>query len=238
MNILITNDDGIDSYGIELLAKTAVKYGKVTIVAPDKQNSAMSHAVTFNRDMLLKKVDFPIPVDGAYTLDATPADCVRSTFLGAFDKHFDAVFSGINDGANVGCDILYSATLGAGLEALLYDVPVICFSKSRNGTWELTEDYIDEVMEQLINKTAPEHCLWNVNFPGIPADKCKGILHDRTIDRLPILDDTYVRMPNKENTWTIKLNTKDETRSDDTSDMHALFDGYISVGPVKNMIFK
>ena len=108
MKILITNDDGIDTLGIRLLAKWAKTLGEVTVVAPKVEQSAKSHAIELIKQIEIKKVPF---MDGvtAYSMDSTPADCVRYGVLGLKEK-FDLVLSGVNKGVNVGVDVVYSGT--------------------------------------------------------------------------------------------------------------------------------
>ena len=132
MKILVTNDDGIGACGIRILAETARDFGETIVIAPSVQKSANSHCITLNKPMKIEKIDMGIDGVQAYSLDGSPADCVRASYLGLFDRmeEPDIVFSGVNDGANCGFDILYSATVGAAMEAVLYDKKAICFSQS------------------------------------------------------------------------------------------------------------
>lgn len=127
--ILITNDDGIDSDGIIRLAKIAVEFGEVWVVAPESQRSAMSHSVTLRHGIEAWKVDFPVSGVHAYACDGTPADCVRIGVLNIVPGKPDHVFSGINYGYNVASDIQYSATAGAAFEAAFQKVHTIAFSE-------------------------------------------------------------------------------------------------------------
>ncbi|MCR4841630.1 MAG: 5'/3'-nucleotidase SurE [Eubacterium sp.] len=238
LEILITNDDGIDSEGIRLLAQEARAFGKVTVVAPASQCSGMSHHVTFDRDLELRRIDFEVDGVEAYTLDATPADCVRASFLGMARQLPDVVLSGINDGANVGCDILYSGTIGAGMEALLYNVKTICFSTMRGGTDEVTRHYLGPILGELLDKPRIDKELWNVNFPACPLDECKGVLYDRVPDRKPLLDDFYETIPVGDDVFKIKLHTKLEESPEPGSDMDALYRGYVAIGTVRNLVMK
>ena len=116
-HILITNDDGIGAEGIRKLAEIARGFGEVTVVAPDTQRSAASHHCIFSRPLILKEYNFGLYGVKAFTLDGTPADCVRVGIFAASDIKPDIVLSGINHGYNISSDIQYSGTVGAALEA-------------------------------------------------------------------------------------------------------------------------
>ena len=138
MKILISNDDSIHAPGIALLAKVAMEFGEVTVMAPAQQCSAMSQRLTVFNDLKLEKVeDFPVPVHAAYKVDGTPADCVKVALHYVLEEKPDYVFSGINDGYNVGYDISYSGTLGAAFEAVKNGVPAIAFPLLRMTGWVL-----------------------------------------------------------------------------------------------------
>src|SRR5574344_571157 len=122
MNILLTNDDGYNSLGIQTLYTALQKYGKVYIIAPEHHMSGKSCSITITEGLVFKKYD-----EFIYSLDGTPADCVAYA-LGAFPIQFDLVVSGINDGLNISYDILYSGTIGACQQSLIYGIPTIAFS--------------------------------------------------------------------------------------------------------------
>ena len=169
MKILISNDDGIYSPGIAALANVASRFGNVRIVAPDVEQSSMSHAITSTRPIRFKKV----AIDGldAYRVNGTPADCVA---LGThYWGHVDVVLSGINLGANLGNAVWHSGTLAAAKQAALLGMRGIAFSTSVDETKEPNfaklEPYIRKVLDLLLkDKTM---CLVNVNLP----EKPKGI---------------------------------------------------------------
>ncbi len=121
----------IDSPGIALLAQAAGEFGRVWVVAPDAQCSAMSQKVTIRGGLTAKPVEnFPAKVEGAYRVTGSPADCVRVALDCLLEERPDYVFSGINDGYNVGYDIAYSGTVGAAMEAVMHGVPAIAFSNA------------------------------------------------------------------------------------------------------------
>ena len=125
MRILITNDDGISAEGIRVLCQWAKTKGEVTVVAPKVEQSGKSHAIDFTRPIEIKRVELMDGVE-AYSMDSSPADCVRFAVLGMMGK-FDIIFSGINRGFNLGKDIVYSGTAGAIFEGGRLGIPGIAF---------------------------------------------------------------------------------------------------------------
>lgn len=234
MRILITNDDGINAPGLMRLVMAAREFGDVTVIAPKEQSSAMSHHVTFHRSMMLHETEYPVSGVRAFTLDGTPADCVRASYLGMLDELPEAVLTGINDGANAGYDVLYSATVGAGMEGLLYHVPVICFSELTGGTKEAADHYISRLIEELLAKDAGPGNLWNVNFPSCPIADCQGILYDRTLEKEALYDDVYTRVPLPSGGFRVDLTTVLRSSAAPGTDMEALFRNCISVGKIHN----
>ena len=163
MKILITNDDGIDTLGIRLLAKWAKKLGDVTVVAPKVEQSGKSQAIEFVQPVEIKKVSF---IDGvtAYSMASTPADCVRFGTAGLGQK-YDLVLSGINRGVNLGADIVYSGTVGAIFEASRLGARCIAFSAYPDGQ-EAAAEYFDEVYDFIVkNDLFARSPIFNVNIP-------------------------------------------------------------------------
>ena len=247
MRIMITNDDGINAAGIIKLAETAKKFGEVMVVAPKEQCSAMSHHITLRKDMAYSEFDFPVEGVKAYAIDGTPADCIRASFLGFIpeSERPDIVFSGINEGSNCGFDIQYSATVGAAMEALLYKVPVICFSQGyvecnlHGGEDVLTEvcdKYLYDVIDELLKHELMSSCCWNVNFPNCRLDQYKGVLYDRFPSQQAFWDDVYGTVTDKDGQKFIHMEGGPIKGAEEGSDIKALLDGYISIGFVRNMV--
>ena len=170
MRILITNDDGINAPALKPLASWAKKHGEVTVVAPKIEQSGKSHGIEIIKPMEIKRVDF---VDGieAYSVDSTPADCVRFGIIG-LNRDYDLVISGINRGYNLGKDIVYSGTVGAIFEASGLGIKSVALSTAPDSL-ENALSLLDEVFEffvkhDLLNKNP----IYNVNLPSL---KCKGI---------------------------------------------------------------
>ena len=237
MKILVTNDDGIRAPGIAFLAEAAARLGSVLVIAPKEQQSAMSHRITLDRSMRLERCStFSLKGVESYSLDGTPADCVRAAFLGAFDEKPDLVFSGINEGANCGFDIQYSATVGAAMEALLYGVPALCFSQERGPVGEVCREYLFRILEDLAGRRLPRNQIWNVNFPCCPLRECRGILYDRKPCQTAFFDDRYVRKEQADGSWEIGIDSDYVMEAEEGTDIRAILDGYISVGIVTNTV--
>lgn len=165
MNILLTNDDGIKGVGLWALADALKFRGhEVTIAAPLNQQSGMSHALGLMREIEYKRFDNPDCE--AWAFDGTPTDCVKIYLEGMSDKKFDASISGINDGANLATDVLYSGTVGAALESFLHAIPSLAVSLNKNAEITFDEaakstvDYLEKILSVM-----REPFLHNLNFP-------------------------------------------------------------------------
>lgn len=158
LRILLTNDDGYNAYGINLLKEKLSKYGDVTIIAPLEHMSGKSASITINNGFQFKQVS-----EGKYVINGTPADCVAFGLI-YFKQYFDVVISGCNYGFNISYDTIYSGTIGACLQALTQNIPAIAFSCQFN--FEIVEKYFDDVFEFILkNDLIDNRYLLNVNFP-------------------------------------------------------------------------
>ena len=233
--ILITNDDGINSDGIVRLARAAIEFGEVWVVAPDSQRSAMSHSITLRHSIEAWKVDFPVKGVYAYACNGTPADCVRIGVLNIVPGKPDHVFSGINYGYNLATDLQYSATAGAAFEAAFQKIHTIAFSEDACERHEVTDKYLKEIIAELLDKELGVSQIWNVNFPGCSMDECKGILRDRVVSTDVFYKDRYKETVVSEGKISY---TVDGIRNYDAlegTDLSAIFDNYVSVGIATNI---
>ena len=157
MRILITNDDGISSPALPRLAEWAKQYGEVTVIAPKVEQSGKSHAIDFFRPIEIKQVPF---VEGvtAYSVDSTPADCVRYGVLG-LKMSFDLILSGPNRGYNLGRDIVYSGTIGAIFEGARLSIPAVALSTTPD-SFDPFFARLDELMDFFLRPipTLSERC--------------------------------------------------------------------------------
>lgn len=166
MKILITNDDGIESPVLPLLAKWAAGLGEVTVCAPKVEQSGKSQAINFRSAIEITQVDF---CDGipAYSVDSTPADCVRFGLHG-LKKRYDLIISGINRGYNLGDDIAYSGTCGAIFEGARMGIPGLAISTDVDNLMKAPE-HLDKVWEYIKSRNLyASGLLFNVNIPPCP----------------------------------------------------------------------
>ena len=167
MRILVSNDDGVFSPGIAALAKVAMRYGEVRVVAPDVEQSAMGHAITIRRPLHYARVS----IDGleAFKVDGTPADCVA---LGAHHwSKVDLVLTGINLGLNIGHNIWHSGTVAAAKQASFLGIPAVAFSApwfEYDVDYSRYEPFITQVIDLFLEKR--DISLLNVNFPENPSE--------------------------------------------------------------------
>lgn len=167
MRILITNDDGIRAPGLLPLAQWAQRLGEVTVFAPKFEQSGKSHGIEIHKSFEVKKVDFAPGIE-AYSVDSTPADCVRIAILG-MKKQFDLVISGINRGLNIGQDTIYSGTVGAIFEANALGLPALAFSTSP-AYYDRAIGHMDAIYDYICrNRLMEKNDLYNINIPDDPV---------------------------------------------------------------------
>lgn len=178
MNILLTNDDGIYAEGIRILAEVLIKSGhNVTIAAPDRERSAAGHSITIREPLRVKKIDMKIDGVNSYMITGTPADCVKIGLEKIVIQKPDIVISGINNGPNLGFDVLYSGTVSAAMEAYMMGYNSLAVSLKYNGNnnyftaSKIIEKYISENDFSLLS----DKVLLNINIPDLPEEKIKGI---------------------------------------------------------------
>lgn len=175
--ILVTNDDGITSRGIKAIVEIASLYGRVYVVAPDKPQSGMGHAITVNSGLSISPFHFE-KTEEAYSCTGTPADCVKLAIYHLLKEKPDLCLSGINHGSNVSINVIYSGTMSAALEGALERVPSAGISLCNNyigadltGAKKATK----AVIEMMLNNKHDNNLCLNVNVPDIPMEKLKGI---------------------------------------------------------------
>lgn len=233
MQILVTNDDGILAHGIGCLVKAAEPLGEVTIVAPDREQSATSHSLTLHHP--LRPVRRP---DGAYQVDGTPTDCVMLAVEALMPERPDFVFSGVNHGQNMGEDVLYSGTVAAAMEGLMLGIPSIAVSFA-GGDLRADPTLIDEqvpVLTDLLRHLTslpkfPANTLLNVNLPAVPGGAIKGVRLTRLGRRAYSDSLTPMKDPWGRPIYWIGGGTASWTGGED-SDFRAIEEGFISVTPL------
>jgi 5'-nucleotidase len=182
MRILISNDDGYNASGVEALAQALKGLADLTIVAPETNCSGASNSLTLNRPLSVRQAP-----NGFYFVNGTPSDCVHIALTGLLDFRPDLVVSGINNGANMGDDTLYSGTIAAATEAYLFGIPAMAFSLVKKG-W----DHLDaaakvarQMVEQQLAQPFGQPVLLNVNVPSVPYEAIRGIHVTRLGKRHP-----------------------------------------------------
>jgi 5'-nucleotidase len=175
--ILVTNDDGITAPGIRNLVEAVRDLGKVVVVAPDKPQSGMGHAITIGHPLRLQKVD-PFGGIEAYACTGTPVDCVKLAVDKVLHRKPDICISGINHGANHSINVIYSGTMSAAVEAAIESIPSIGFSLldySIEADFEGARKYARILVSKLLEKPLDKHLVLNVNIPAVPAELLKGV---------------------------------------------------------------
>ena len=222
MRILITNDDGIYAEGLKPLVAWARTVGEVTVAAPKVEQSGKSHGIELRQAFEVKKVDV-FPGITAYSVDSTPADCIRFAVLGLKER-YDLILSGINKGLNIGCDIMYSGTVGAIFEAAALDIPAIAVSTQPASFASAAENLpvVWAFMQE--HKLLERHSLYNVNIPL----EVKGIRITRQGG--PYFSDDFEPVGN--DMYLPKGKCVYEESNDFQIDTNAVLHGYISIMPV------
>lgn len=175
--ILITNDDGITAPGIRNLVEAVKDLGKLVVVAPDKAQSGMGHAITIGHPLRMNKMDLFGGIE-AWQVSGTPVDCVKLAVDKILHGKPDLCLSGINHGANHSINVIYSGTMSAAMEASIESIPSIGFSLmdySYEADFTTARFYIRKIVSSLLQKKMDKHLLLNVNIPSIPQDLVKGI---------------------------------------------------------------
>ncbi len=176
--ILVTNDDGITAPGLRALVDAVKHLGKVVVVAPDKPQSGMGHAITIGHPLRLVKATNFDNVE-AWQCSGTPVDCVKLAVDKILHRKPDICLSGVNHGANHSINVIYSGTMSAAVEASIESIPSIGFSLldySIEADFEGAKKYATLIVEQLLGKKLPDkHLCLNVNIPAVSAELIKGV---------------------------------------------------------------
>ena len=230
--ILVSNDDGINSPGIKLLAKIARSLaGDVWVVAPEREQSGASHSLTLDRPLRVRRVG-----PRRFAVDGTPTDCVVLAIRTIMrDKPPGLMLSGVNAGANLGEDVTYSGTVAAAMEATLLEVPSIAFSQhyaDRRGIpWQTASAHAATVVRRLTAIPWPRNTLINVNFPDVPPDKVAGIVATRQ-GRRKIGEGVTERVDPRGRPYFWIGPLRDEDPDLPGTDLHAVTHGKVSLSPI------
>lgn len=232
--ILVTNDDGIISPGIKALVEVMVKFGDVTVVAPDSPQSGMGHAITIHDPLRLQKVDVFENVP-AYQCSGTPADCVKIAIDKILYQKPDLCVSGINHGSNASINVIYSGTMSAAMEAAIDGIPAIGFSLldfSFDADFTAAKVYVEKIVRNMLNAGLTKDALLNVNIPNLPIEEIKGMKVCRQANAKWIEEFDERRDPNGKNYYWLTGKFVNNDQGQDT-DVWALENGYVSIVPVQ-----
>ncbi|MBE0392589.1 5'/3'-nucleotidase SurE [Flavobacterium sp. PL002] len=233
--ILVTNDDGITAPGMRALIAVMSEIGEVVVVAPDKPQSAMGHAITINSTLYLNKISKEGADITEYSCSGTPVDCVKLAVNEILKRKPDLCVSGVNHGSNSSINVIYSGTMSAAVEAGIEGIPAIGFSLldyDWNADFETIKPFIKKITQETLHNGLPKDVVLNVNFPKLKKEQIKGIKVCRQAKAIWAEKfDKRVTPQGKDYYWLagefINLDKGEDT------DEWALANGYISVVPVQ-----
>ena len=232
--ILITNDDGITAPGIRGLVEAARGLGKVVVVAPDKPQSGMGHAITIGTPLRMNKVDMFGEVE-AWQTSGTPVDCVKLAVDKILHRKPDICLSGINHGANHSINVIYSGTMSAAMEASIESIPSIGFSLLDyrfEADFTAAIFYANKIISTVLNNKLDKHLLLNVNIPSLPMKEIKGIKVCKQAYAKYVEDFDERQDPQGKKYYWLTGEFVNFDKSKDT-DVWALQHNYISLVPVQ-----
>lgn len=238
MNILISNDDGVHAVGIQTLAKALRQAGhSVTVIAPDRNRSAASSCLTLVDPLRVIQLD-----NGDYSLIAgTPADCVHLALNGLLDNTFDLVISGINHGANLGDDVIYSGTVAAAMEGRHLPLPCLAVSLvGHNGAGYISGDAYFETAAQVVLDILPKikqgmigsQQVLNINIPNLPYSELQGVQITHLGTRSPAAEIIKQQDPRGSIIYWIGANGQ-PINNGIGSDFYAIEHGFVSITPLQ-----
>ena len=229
MRILLSNDDGYFAPGIDWLARALSEVADVTVVAPERDRSGASNSLTLDRPLSLKRT-----ANGFYHVNGTPTDCVHLAVSGMLDELPDMVVSGINLGANMGDDTIYSGTVAAATEGFLLGIPGIAVSLcSKAGAhFETAARVAREVVETVVRERPQAPLLLNVNVPDIPYERVRGRLVTRLGKRHKAEAVVKAITPRNETVYWVGAAGEAQDAGEGT-DFHAVANDYVSITPLQ-----
>lgn len=231
MRILISNDDGITAPGINELRKALEKHNEVYVVAPDRERSATGHKITMHRPLRVKEWHYPGTVSTGWAVDGTPADCVKLGLEALLTEPPDLVISGINQGPNLGTDVLYSGTVSAAIEGTINQIPSIAISLAsyEYRDFSFAAGLIKELVHSL-GKKLSEKTLLNIN---VPVGKPRGIKVTRTGHRRYVnIFDKRIDPRGRVYYW-MAGEPFDLDEDDPGTDVWAVKEGFASITPIQ-----
>jgi 5'-nucleotidase len=233
--ILITNDDGISAPGIRNLVEAVKGLGKIVVVAPDKPQSGMGHAITIGNPLRLNPMHHLFDGVEAWQCSGTPVDCVKLAVDKVLRRKPDLCLSGINHGANHSINVIYSGTMSAAVEAAIESIPSVGFSLldySVEADFSAARKYVRIIVENVLRNPLDKHLILNVNFPAVPDSLIKGLKICRQAYAKYEEDFVERNDPNSRKYYWLTGKFVNFDRGRDT-DVWALEHNYVSVVPVQ-----
>jgi len=233
--ILVTNDDGITAPGLHNLVEAVKDLGKIIVVAPDKPQSGMGHAITIGQPLRLSTVTPFFEGVEAYQCSGTPVDCVKLAVDKILHRKPDLCLSGINHGANHSINVIYSGTMSAAVEAAIESIPSVGFSLldySIEADFTAARKYARIIVQQMLKKTPEKHTVLNVNFPPVAPELIKGVRICRQAYAKYEEDFIERNDPNGRKYYWLTGKFVNFDRGKDT-DVWALKNNYVSIVPVQ-----
>ncbi len=229
MFFLVSNDDGYRAPGIRALDEMLSSMGTVAVVAPDRNRSGASNSLTLETPLQVQQYD-----DNRYFVNGTPTDCVHIAITGLLDTMPDMVVSGINSGANLGDDVLYSGTVAAAMEGRFMGLPALAVSLvgSELEHYATAAAVVKKLIKNLQSKPLAENTILNVNVPDLPLDQIKGIEVTRLGQRHKSEPVIKAKDPRgKPIYWIGPVGTEQDGGAG--TDFHAIREGYVSITPLQ-----
>lgn len=233
--ILVTNDDGVNAPGIRHLGQLMAEIGEVYIVAPDKPQSGMGHAITINSTLNCEEIKINPKIKKEFQCTGTPVDCVKIAIDQILPKKPDLCVSGINHGSNSSINVIYSGTMSAAVEAGLNGIPAIGFSLcdyQYDADFHSSSDFILSIVRNVLKNTLPEGIILNVNIPKASKEDIKGIKICRQARANWIEKFDKRKDPRGREYYWLTGEFKNLDSGEDT-DEYAIDNNYLSIVPIQ-----
>lgn len=233
MKLLLTNDDGVNAKGLHILAKALEKDHELIIAAPSSQRSACGHSITIHEPLYVKEVKIDGIKSKTYSVSGTPADCVRVALDKLMDTKVDMVVSGINNGYNLGTDVIYSGTVSAAIEAAIYKIPSIAVSTGLTEEvekYEIAALYAARILSIAKDKYYKNDVVLNLNVPLTSAEKIKGIKVCKIGGK--VFDSYFIEKLGESNDKTYELKGNISESNNKETDGYYIKEGYVTLTPL------
>jgi len=233
MKLLLSNDDGIYAEGLKALHTQFRQRWSTIVVAPDRERSAISHAITLETPIRSHEIARRNG-DIVYAVSGTPADCIKLAMMELLEDRPDLMISGINPGANAGININYSGTLAAAREATLYGIPALAISimAKQPRFYDQTAQFVEKLAEKIDSRGLAAGTFLNVNVPDLPLDRIKGVRISRQNIK-PLKEQMDRRIDPRQRPYYWHAVLPGDMPAESDSDVAAITEDFISITPIK-----